>query len=271
MTLAETLAKAKVYDLARPLEAATPTSPNHPPFRMALQRRHGDMVRADGGSASNELLVLGGHTGTHMDALCHVSHNGRLHGDVSTVEAVQGGRFAELGIDTVAPFFRRGILLDGARAIGVPHLDRAVPLTADVLEAACEAQQITIERGDVVLVRSGWPVGRYDDAHAFVGHASGVPGIDESGATWLAAQGVSLVGGDTIALEYLPPGNGHAHLPAHRILLVENGIPILELLDLEELAAGSAFEFLFVAAPIKIVGATGAPIRPLAVTGLPWS
>ena len=75
-TLFGELGGARVFDLAQPIEARMPVSPNHPGFKMALQRRHGDMVRADGGSAANEMMVLGGHTGTHIDALCHVSHCG---------------------------------------------------------------------------------------------------------------------------------------------------------------------------------------------------
>ena len=271
MSLLNGLQELTVYDLSQPLEAGTPTSPNHPPFRMALQRRHGDVVREDGGSAASELLVMGGHNGTHMDALCHVSHRGALHGGVSAADAVVGGRFASLGIDSLPPAVCRGVLLDAAQAVGKTYLDAALPITDDLLREACTIQEITIGAGDAVLVRTGWGVGRYDDPRAFVGHDSGVPGIDETGAAWLASLDVAIVGGDTIALEYLPPGRGHASLPVHRVLLVENGIPIIEMLNLEELAQNRVFEFLFIAAPIKIVGATGAPIRPLALTERAWS
>ncbi|MGC1210814.1 MAG: cyclase family protein, partial [Micromonospora sp.] len=70
-----------------------PCSPNHPGFRMSLIRRHGDMVRPDGGSAANEMIVTGGHVGTHVDALSHVSHDGKLHGGVDAAAAQTGGRF----------------------------------------------------------------------------------------------------------------------------------------------------------------------------------
>ncbi len=83
---------ARVIDLANPIEAGMPVSPNHPGFKMALQRRHGDMVRADGGSAANEMIMIGGHTGTHVDALCHVSHQGALFGGVDAKEALSGRR-----------------------------------------------------------------------------------------------------------------------------------------------------------------------------------
>ncbi|HEX6234043.1 MAG TPA: cyclase family protein, partial [Jiangellaceae bacterium] len=80
-----------VYDLGRPLETGMPSSANHPGFRMTLLRRHGDMVRADGSSAANELIITGGHVGTHMDALAHVSYRGMLHGGVPVAEAMEHG------------------------------------------------------------------------------------------------------------------------------------------------------------------------------------
>jgi kynurenine formamidase len=67
-------AGTRVIELGHPLYTGMPSSPNHPGFRMTLERRHGDAVRPDGGSASNEVIVTGGHVGTHVDALAHVSH-----------------------------------------------------------------------------------------------------------------------------------------------------------------------------------------------------
>ena len=70
----------RTYDLGRPLFTGMPQSPNHPKYTHTLPRRHGDMVRDDGGSAANDLVVMGTHVGTHIDALAHVSHDGLLHG-----------------------------------------------------------------------------------------------------------------------------------------------------------------------------------------------
>ncbi|HUZ51055.1 MAG TPA: hypothetical protein VMU94_00800 [Streptosporangiaceae bacterium] len=89
--------------------------------------------------------------------------------------------------------------------------------------------------------------------------------MGQAGAGWLAQRGALAVGADTIAFERLAPGNGHTLLPAHRVLLVENGVYIIEALALEELAAASVHEFTFVLAPLNLVGATGSPVRPLAV------
>lgn len=265
-----------VVDLGRPLFAGMPQSPNHPEFRLALQRRHGDMVRADGSSAANEVLVLGGHVGTHIDALCHVSYRGELHGGVDAAAAQVGGRFSQLGIETVAPLACRGLLLDVPRALGTDGCAPGYEITPDDLSAAAALTGTAPAPGDMLLVRSGWGA-RFGDRQAYVGQASGVPGVGEAGARWLSAQRPVAVGADTIAFERLAPGSGHALLPAHRHLLVEAGVYIIEAMDLEGLAAARAGTdgcegaargmppFLFVASPLKLVGGTGSPVRPLAI------
>lgn len=255
---------AQIYDLGRELFAGMPQSPNHPPFRMALQRRHGDMVRPDGGSAANEMIVTGGHVGTHIDALSHVSHNGKLYGGIDAADAQTGGRFSALGIETVAPFVCRGVLLDIPRARGVAACDPGYEVTPADMERACEQASIAVNPGDVALIRTGWGQ-RWDDAASTIGHETGVPGPGEAGAKWLASMGVRAAGADTIAFEQLEAGRGHAVLPAHRVLLVDHGIHIIETMALEELAADGVSEFVFVLSPLKIVGGTGSPVRPLAV------
>jgi kynurenine formamidase len=263
--LCELAAGAKVYDLAQPLEQQIPVSVNHPGFRMALLRRHGDTVRADGGSAANEMIVMGGHTGTHLDALCHVSHNGKLFGDESAAEAQCGGRFSVHGIETVIPMLCRGVMLDIPELLGVDVLAAGTPITADHLAAASERQGTPVRVGDAVLVRSGWSR-HWKSPETFLGARDGVPGPNESAARWLAERKVRISGAETIAYECIYPGLGHALLPVHRILLVESGIYIMEAMNLSELALDRVYEFLFVLTPIRVVGATGVPVRPVAVT-----
>lgn len=254
----------RVVDLGRPLFLSMPQSPNHAQFRMALTRRHGDMVRADGGSAAADMLVTGLHVGTHIDALCHVSHDGQLYGGVDAAEVQVGGRFSVHGVETVEPMVRRGVLLDVPAALGLDFCPGGYEITPDDLDAAGARQGVRVHAGDVVLIRSGW--GRYwDDGVAYVGHDSGVPGVGEAGARWLAQHRVHAAGADTIAFERLAPRGEHALLPAHRVLLVEHGIYIVETLVLDELADLGVSEFLFVLAALKLVGATGSPVRPLAV------
>lgn len=258
------LGSARVYDLAQPIEAGMPVSPNHPGFKMALQRRHGDMWRADSSSAANEMIMLGGHTGTHVDALCHVSHKGRLHGGVDAFEAQKGGRFQAHGVETIPITVGRGVLLDVAALHGVPVLAPGTPITADDLERTVREQGVEVRAGDAVFVRSGWTA-HWGDAETFLGHVGGAPGPDESAARWLIEHRVRLTGAETIAYEWIPPGRGHALLPVHRLLLVEAGIHIIEAMNLEAAARDRAWEFVFVLTPLKLVGATGVPVRPIAI------
>jgi kynurenine formamidase len=263
--LLEVLASGvNVYDLAQPLSTETPHSPNHPPFHMSLMRRHGDMVREDGSSAANEMIVTGGHTGTHVDALAHVSYQGRLHKGVSAEDAQRGGRFSALGVDAMEPMVCRGVLLDVAGLHGKDILPGGYGITEDDLSAAAGRSGVEVRLGDVVLVHSGWSR-NFGDAQAFLGQETGVPGPTEGAARWLAEKGVRATGAETIAYEQIKPEVGHALLPVHRLLLVEQGIHIIEVMNLAELARAGIYEFLFVLAPLKIVGGTGSPVRPLAV------
>ncbi len=255
----------RIFDLGRPLFAGMPQSPNHPQFRHALVRRHGDKVRDDGGSAANDLIVMGTHVGTHIDALGHVSHDGLLYGGIDAADAQLGGAFEEHGVHRIEPIVGRGILLDVAAAQGREVCSPDSPLGLDEVHAAVEATGTDIRHGDTVFIRTGWGA-HWGDATAYIGHDSGVPGIGLEAARWLADKGVRALGSDTIAFEHIPPGQGHALLPVHALLLVDRGIPIVETLALDELAVEGPPSFMVVLSPLKVVGATGAPVRPLAMT-----
>ena len=254
----------QVIDLGRQLKVGMPQSPNHPQFWHTMPRRHGDVMRSDGGSAANDMITTGTHVGTHIDALAHVSQDGKLFGGVDASASCLGGKYVEHGVHTIEPMIRRGILIDPPTWLGVSDLEGGREITVDDLKQSLQSQGTVIRAGDVVLIRSGWGK-KFAEGAAYLGGTSGVPGISEEGAAWLAAQGIHTVGADTIAFERLAPGGGHAHLPAHRIFLVENGIYIVEALDLEELAARKIYEFTLVLVPLNIFGATGSPVRPLAV------
>jgi kynurenine formamidase len=168
------------------------------------------------------------------------------------------------GIETMAPLVCRGVLLDVAGANGTEVLEPGEPVTAHDLDRATNWASVEVRPGDAVLIRTGWSR-HWSDPATFVGLERGAPGPDESAARWLAERRVTLTGGETVAYEQIPPEQGHALLPVHVLLLVEHGIHIVEMLDLERLAANRVYEFVFVLAPLKIVGATGSPVRPLAV------
>lgn len=230
---------------------------------MALLRRHGDAMREDGVSTSNEMIMLSGHAGTHVDSLAHVSCNGILHGGMQASEAQGHSGFKCLGVETVDPVVSRGILIDVCALHGVTRLKNAQPIGKDELIAATEATGIKIREGDVVLVRTGWGQ-LWDNPHAYIAEGVGVPGPTEEASRWLADQGVRMVGSDTSAYEHIPQPRPSA-LPGHRLLIFERGINIIEMLNLEEIAATKCNEFAFVLAPLKIVGGTGSPVRPLAL------
>lgn len=262
---ADLFSRGTVIDLGRPMYAAMPQWPGHPPYTFGLMRRHGDTTRPGGFSSANELVVTSGHSGTHLDGLGHVSCNGRLYGNRDAMETQQGGRgLQDLGMETVAPIVCRGVLLDVARHLGHDILPATYQISTSELVATAQDEGITVAAGDAVLVRTGW--GRlWDDASAYVGVNTGTPGPGEEAGTWLAEQGIRLAGTDTITFEAQTPGN--CPLPVHVILLAQHGIHILENMALEELAAASVWAFSFICLPLKLVGATGSPVRPIAITG----
>ena len=261
--LAAVQAGVRLIELGQPFFTGMPCSPNHPGFRMTLIRRHGDMVRPDGGSASNEIIVTGGHVGTHVDALSHVSHDGLMYGGVDAAAAQTGGRFQQLGAERTPALLTRGVLLDVAGTQGVDVLPAGYGVTADDLAAAADRAGVRLRKGDVALVRTGW-ARHFDHADTYLGQADGVPGATTDAGEWLAAAGVVATGADTTAYEQIPAGVGHRVLPVHRILLVQAGIHIIEHLNLEAAAAAGLTEFTFVMAPLRIVGGTGSPVRPFA-------
>lgn len=262
--LAAELAGWRRFDLSRPYVIGMPQSPNHPRYWHSLPRRHGDMVRADGGSAANDHITMGTHVGTHIDALAHVSQEGRMFGNRDAQAAQVGGRFDELGVHTVPPYVGRAILLDIPATRGIHTLEPGEEVTAADLAAGEELAGSPIQSGDAVIIRTGWG-SRWEAGDAYVGKETGVPGPFVEAAEWLAERQPFLVGADTIAFERLQPGAGHATLPVHRILLVDHGIHIVETLALERISEAGVRDFLLIVVPMPLVGATGSPIRPIAL------
>jgi len=253
-SLFDALAGAAVYDLAQPYFVGMPHHPSHPPFLYSLVKTHGDYVGPAGNSSAADAIALGTHVGTHIDALCHFSCGGRLYGgDEAAAAQSYAGGLERHSIDTVPPILRRGVLLDLAAGGPLPEDYTVTP--AD-LERAARAE---IRRGDVVLLRTGW-ARRFEDARSFISEVRG-PGPAIEGARWLSERGIFAAGSDTVAFEKVPD----AAMPVHVHLLVESGIHIIECLNLEELAAAGVAEFLFVALPLKLRGATGSPVRPVAI------
>ncbi|HXA64088.1 MAG TPA: cyclase family protein [Bryobacteraceae bacterium] len=265
MDLFERLRQSKIYDLAQPYFVGMPHFPTHPPFLFGLTKKHGDMVSESGASSSADAIALGGHVGTHIDALCHFSCNGKLYGGVEakTVQSDAGG-IGQHSVDTIAPIMRRGVLLDIAGQLTTEALPADFIIAPEHLESTAKAQKIEIQKGDVVLLRTGW-ARFWNDTARYITGGHGItatgPGPEIDGARWLSKRGVFAAGSDTVAFERVPSA-----MAVHVHLLVESGIHIIEALNMEELARDRIYEFVFVAAPLKIRGGTGSPIRPLALT-----
>lgn len=258
--ISELVKTGKVYDLGMDYYVGMPHHPNHPPFAFSLTKVHGDMMYPDGVSAANCLFATGGHTGTHMDAHGHIAVDHQVYGvgDITPHQAYEGLRKG--GIDQVAPVVSRGVCLDIAGLLGVDCLGHEHGVGREDLEAACQRQGVQVTQGDSVLIRTGW-IRYFNDARKYIAHHEGCPGLVESGAQWLVEKGAAIAGGDTVALERTP-----AHsLPVHQILLVQNGIHIIEAMNLDELAADGVSEFLFMVSPLKIRGGTASPVRPVAL------
>jgi kynurenine formamidase len=244
-----------MYDLAQPYFTGMPHHPSHPPFLYSLVKSHGEYLGPNGASSASDAIALGSHVGTHIDALCHFSCGGKLHGgqDAADLQSYAGG-LRRYSIDTVEPILRRGVLLDIA---GSDPLGDDFEITPRHLDAASAG--VEIRPGDIVLLRTG-RARYFRDPGKFISQVHG-PGPGLAGAKWLSERGIFAAGSDTVAFEKVPD----PAMPVHVHMLVEEGIHIIECLNLEELAQAGVRECLLVAIPLKIEGATGSPVRPIAL------
>lgn len=255
-------AARRIFDLAHSLEAGMPVHPSHPPFFMTLHQRFGDRVRTDGGSGANEVMIMSGHHSTHIDALGHMSCRGELHGGTRVQDATSGSSGLRVHSAADIPiFFNRGILLD-IQALRSRPLEPAEAVTAEDVQQALRKGGLAIEPGDAVLIRTGWSR-HWHHPEVFSGSERGAPGPDADAARLIADRGAVAIGADTMTCERFDPATGE--LPVHNLCLVERGIYLLEMLNLEPLAEARVSEFMFVASPLKIAGATGSPVRPFAL------
>lgn len=258
------LEQAPTYELSQPFSNEMPQLPGLPRFSLSLLRRHGDTVRDAGYSPAHDLLITLGHSGTHLDAIGHVSVDGRLYGDLDAEEVQRGpGGLRQLGIETVAPIIRRGVLADVAGHLGVPAVEPGFGIGADLLKASLDAEGVSLEEGDVCLVRTGWGA-FWNDPERYVSRAAGLPGVNGDGAAWLAERRIFASGADCLMYEAFPLGSNA--LPAHSRLVAGAGIHLIENMNLESVAEAKLHTFVFIALPLRLVGATASQIRAIAIT-----
>jgi kynurenine formamidase len=213
---------------------------------------------------SNEEMVLSeiGQVGTQFDGFAHQSYRNQHYNCFKTDEISTRTGFTKLGIDKVGTFITRGVLIDVAGFKGVETLGDNYEITVEDLEGALRKQNTTLQPGDAVMVNTGW--GRLygkDNAR----YVKSCPGLGVKAAQWLIAKDPILLGADNWPVEVAPNPDPQLSLPVHQIALVVNGVHLLENLKLDELASKQVYEFAFVMQPLKIQGATGSTVSPVAV------
>ena len=258
--LLEALSQARVFDLEQLRYAGAPSHPAHQPGFNYFLHRHHARGAPEARTGASGMILMPEHSGTHIDALAHQAENLTLHGGVHVDSGVQTSvGFRVLGIDTMAPLVSRGVLLDVA---GAKRLPPEHSITPDDLDRAAKAARVDVREGDVVLVRTGYGA-LWSEPSEYLQAA----GVSAAGSTWLIEKKVSAVGADNMAWDVIGPTDPDLKvtLPGHLLLLVRAGIPIIENLNLEELAQAGVHEFAFVCLPLKMRGATGSPVRPIAI------
>lgn len=260
--LAQALTGARIFDLEQPRRLGDPVHPPHRPGTVfTLHRRHEPGAEERRTSAAG-MIFTAEHAGTHIDAFVHQAMDMTLYGGLKVSPEVQTpAGFTKLGIDTVSPIVARGVMLDLAALRGGRLPERSL-ITVAELEAAAQAQGTLIRAGDVVLVRTGSDT-EWGNPDRYLASA----GVSGEASEWLASFRVLAVGVDNMAWDVpgvVDPRLG-VTLPGHAILLVTRGVYIIENLNLVELSRARIHEFVFVCLPLKILGGTASPVRPIAL------
>ncbi len=210
-------------------------------------------------SYSGDAISMYTHCGTHIDTLSHFGYNGRLFNNFEASKHIGSRAWNVCGAEKHPPVIARGILLDIATLHGVDVLPDSYGIGPDDLKGCLAQQGTTLRPGDVVLVRTG-QMRKWPDPPSFMTNPSG---LNRAGAEFLCQGGAIMVGTDTASFEQIPsaePGNWQ---PVHCYMLAEAGVTIMEMANLEELAAEKLYEFAFFGACIRLRGATGSPMRPV--------
>lgn len=255
--------QSRIYDLEQPRYFGAPVHPSHAPgLHYTLHRRHEPNENEHRTSASG-FVYMAEHSGTHIDALCHQAEEMHLYGGQVINPTIQtSAGFTVLGVETIVPIMARGVLLDVARYRNVKRITAGNMITRADLEATAHSENVAIREGDVVLVRTGNGA-ILDDAEEYLRAG----GMSADASQWLAEERIRAVGADNMAWDEMGVVDPdlQVSLPGHLILLVRHGIHIIENLNLEELARDHCYEFTFICLPLKIRGATGSPVRPIAI------
>ena len=213
-------------------------------------------------SYTGDAVSMYTHMGTHIDALNHFGLNGKIWNGYTAEEYLGDKGWKKTGAETIPPIVARGILIDLAGYKEEKTLSKNYRITAVDLREALIKQQITIEPGDIVLIRTG-QARFYQNSSEYL---DDFPGISLGAAKWLVEdKKIMLLGADNLSFEAFPSEREDNWVPVHTYLLAEKGVMFMEQMFLEELARDRVYEFVFLAASLKLKGASGAPIRPFAI------
>ena len=251
----------QVFELGRVLSESMPIQATR---RFEVHTKRTTMNPESNRRGSNEELVVSeiGQVGTQFDGFSHQTIGDSMYNCVSVQGTATRTGFSKLGIQNVGGLMTRGVLVDVAGLKGVDMLPDTYEITPVDLQQALSRQKLTLQPGDAVIVNTGW--GRLwgkDNAR----YAKTNPGLGVAAGEWLAAQDPLLVGSDNIGINVSPSPDLQISNPIHQIMLVINGIHLLENLRLDELAAGGVHEFALIVQPLKIQGGTGSTVAPMAV------
>jgi len=258
----------KVYDLSVDFFVGMPglsdLGMGDPPFHMWMTHTpSGFKVEGLSPAGNSDLdlyddaILTSTHNGTHIDSINHLGYGNKIFNGYEASQHLGNKGWTKAGADKIPPIITRGILIDVAAEKEVTMLPDSYEITSQDLQQALAKQGTTLQKGDAVLIRTGrmtvWP-----DPKKFVPNE---PGIIRESAAWLVDQGAVIIGADNMGVEKFPIAKENVHT----YLFAERGVCLLEVMWLEDLAKDQVYEFAFIAAPIKFRGATGSPIRPLAV------
>lgn len=259
--------KRKVYDLGVDLFVGMPNCCGpfgDPTFQIWMTHTPARGGAKEPVSYSGDGVSMYTHSGTHIDTLNHFGLHGKIWNQVSAEDALGDRGWNKSGADKYPPIVARGVLIDVAKSKNVARLPASYAITVADLQETLKKQGTTLRPGDVVLTRTGvmtlWP----DQAKYRLEDQAG---LSLEAAQWLVeGQKAMLLGADNFGVESFPSKSPDNFVPLHTYLLAERGVSILEVLWLEDLAKDQVYEFLFIASPLKLRGATASPIRPLAIS-----
>lgn len=203
-----------------------------------------------------------GQVGTQFDAFPHQMIANRMYNCFKLEDVESRTGFTKLGVENVGMIFTRGVLIDVAGFKGVEMLGDTYEITPADLQQTLAKQNLTLQPGDAVIIHTGWgKLWGKDNAR----YLKTMPGLGVAAAEWLAKQDPLLVGADTAPVEVSPNPDPQLSLPVHQIMLVVNGIHLLENLKLDVLAAKRVHEFALTMQPLKMRGGTGSTVAPAAI------